>query len=349
MIDARQWTVTQLATLDLPVARTLQDFTQNPDGTITASQAVQRGGVEDVYLSMHKNGVRLGTLIARGAGHGAIISSLAPGTVLFDFAGKLVDVDWRHGEITRSSPGVRQWGGVFQSGNVHAVIDRVHGNALFYNQDTKKCYLRSLRDVRNQIDRVLGKAGPLTNIDAQGRMALRNGWAVYGKQLFYLIGQASRSQELIGYDLSTGKLQWRRSVVFRTEAWQEPEGLEVVPHVVLRGGHTTNPPVDIGYTCRIYTGSTFTRLHVIYRLRDPNTWLSTDEGLYVVDPAKVDSSGLEGLAKDGTIRTRRPPGYRLWIERFEDRFGRTNAVTTHGTYYSLDHLLKLKTRSSPAA
>jgi hypothetical protein len=349
MIDARQWTVTQLATLDLPVARTLQDFTQNPDGTITASQAVQRGGVEDVYHSMHKNGVRLGTLIARGAGHGAIISSLAPGTVLFDFAGKLVDVDWRHGEITRSSPGVRQWGGVFQSGNVHAVIDRVHGNALFYNQDTKKCYLRSLRDVRNQIDRVLGKAGPLTNIDAQGRMALRNGWAVYGKQLFYLIGQASRSQELIGYDLSTGKLQWRRSVVFRTEAWQEPEGLEVVPHVVLRGGHTTNPPVDIGYTCRIYTGSTFTRLHVIYRLRDPNTWLSTDEGLYVVDPAKVDSSGLEGLAKDGTIRTRRPPGYRLWIERFEDRFGRTNAVTTHGTYYSLDHLLKLKTRSSPAA
>jgi hypothetical protein len=348
MIDARGWTVRQLATLDLPVARTLQDFTQNPDGTITASQAVLRDGVENVYLSMHKNGLRLGTLIALGAGHGAVISSLAPGTVLFDFAGKLVDADWRHGEITRSSPGVRQWGGVFQSGNVHAVIDRVHRNALFYNSDTKRCVLRSVRDVERQIDRVLGRAGPLTNIDAQGRMTLRNGWAVYGKQLFYLIGQASRSQELISYDLSTGRLLWRRAVVFRTEDWQEPEGLEVVPHVVLAGGHTTNPPVDIGYTCRIYTGDTFARLHVIYRLRDPNTWLSTDEGLYVVDLAKVDST-LEGLAEDGTIRTRRPPGYRLWVERLEDRFGRMNAVTTHGTYYSLDHLLKAETRSSPAA
>jgi hypothetical protein len=267
--------------------------------------------------------------------------------VLFDFAGKLVDVDWRHGEITRSSSGVRLWGGVFQSGNVHAVIDRVHRSALFYNADTKKAVLRSISDVERRTDRVLGKAGPLTNIDAQGRMTLRNGWAVYGKQLFYLIGQASRSQELISYDLSTGKLLWRRSAAFPGEEWQEPEGLEVVPHVVRPGGFTANPPVDIGYTCRIYTGSTFTRLHVIYRLRDPNTWLSTDEGLYVVNPAKVDSI-LEGFAKDGTIRTRRPPGSRLWVERFEDRFGRMNAVTTHQTYYSLDHLLKADL-ASPAA
>ena len=56
---------------------------------------------------------------------------------------------------------MRQWGGVFQSGNVHAVIDRVHGNALFYNQD------RWNGEVTDRPDRVIADlARPLGDRDA---------------------------------------------------------------------------------------------------------------------------------------------------------------------------------------
>jgi hypothetical protein len=69
----------------------------------------------------------------------------------------------------------------------------------------------------------------------------------------------------------------------------------------------------------------------------------------VVDRARVlAGSTLTGYAKDGTTKTRQAAGYRLWIERTEQRFGRMNAVTTHGTYYALDSLLR-EAESRPAA
>jgi hypothetical protein len=209
-------------------------------------------------------------------------------------------------------------------------VEDFYGGALFYDATTKRAVLRALADVETQTDRPLGKAGPLTNIDSNGRVTLRQGWASYGSQLFYLIGQRDRSQELLSYDLSTGLPLWRMPAAVCTEDRQEPEGLEVVPHVVLKGGKTANPTIDIGYTCRVYSGSTYTMRHHIKRLRDPDTRLTTDAGLYVVDPAKVAAgSFLEGLDAAGNVKKRRRRGERLWIE-----------VTTFGTYYSLDCLLK---------
>lgn len=348
-MDARGWKVRHLVTLDLPAPDTLQDFTEQVDGTIIASQGVHHGGVEDAYLvKLAANGSRLGTMIARGAGHATIISTLGPDRVLFEMSGRLVDVLWRPGEVTFED--VKPWGGRFQSGPVSAVVDRKHNTAMFYNASgdakhagvgPKSVVLRFLKDVETQTDRVLGAAGPLTNRDRQGKLTLRQGWAVYGSQCFFLIGNAEHSQELLSYSLTNGKLQWRRAAAFCSEDWQEPEGLEVVPQVVLKGGSTENPPIDIGYTCRTYSGSSFTRHHYIKRLRDPNTWLTTDAGLYVVDPAKV-STVLLGRAGDRTVKKTRQPGDRLWIERIETRWGEPQAVTTHSTYYALEFLLKVE-------
>jgi hypothetical protein len=69
-------------------------------------------------------------------------------------------------------------GGVFQSGNMSAVIDRRWGTACFYHHDTKTVVLRALADVETQTDRPLGNAGPLVNRSPRGRLTLRQDWAI---------------------------------------------------------------------------------------------------------------------------------------------------------------------------
>ena len=262
------WINSTHATLDLPAADTLQGFVIQDDWSILASQGVPNGTVEDSWISKHVDGAPVGSMVAAGAGHGTILGGLGYDKILFDFNAALVVAPWRTGPVTRSSVGVERWGGVFQSGNISAVIDRLYGTACFYHHDAKTVVLRSLADVQTQTDRPLGKAGPLTNRDKVGRLTLRQGWAVYDRQLFYLIGDHAGSQELLSYDLTTGRLLWRVSAKLCGDvAWQEPEGLFVSDLGVMSG----NPMIYVGFTNRIYSGSSFARQHLIQRLRDPDT------------------------------------------------------------------------------
>ena len=155
------------------------------------------GDHENTWISKHTASAPVQTMIATDAGHGAILGGLAHDKVLFDFNGKLVLAPWRPGNISRTSRGVKDWGGAFQSGNMSAVIDRRWGTACFYHHDKKTVVLRALADVETQTDRPLGKAGPLVNRSPAGRLTLRHGWAIYNRQLFYLIGDHAGGQELI--------------------------------------------------------------------------------------------------------------------------------------------------------
>ena len=265
------WENTNHATLALPAADTLQGFVIQDDWSILASQGVPTGDHEDSWISKHIASAPVQTMIALGAGHGAILGGLAHDKVLFDFNGKLVLAPWRPGNISRTSQGVKDWGGVFQSGNMSAVIDRRWGTACFYHHDKKTVVLRALADVETQTDRPLGKAGPLVNRSPAGRLTLRQGWAIYNRQLFYLIGDHAGGQELISYDLATGRLLWRFPAKLCGDvAWQEPQGLFVSDLGVLSG----NPMIYVGFTNRIGTGDSFVRQHVIKRLRDPASVLT---------------------------------------------------------------------------
>lgn len=139
------WENTTHATLALPAADTLQGFVIQDDWSILASQGVPNGDHEDTWISKHTASAPVRTMIAMGAGHGAILGGLAHDKVLFDFNGKLALAPWRPGSISRSSQGVKDWGGVFQSGNMSAVIDRRWGTACFYHHDTKTVVLRAWR------------------------------------------------------------------------------------------------------------------------------------------------------------------------------------------------------------
>lgn len=261
------WTDSLYTELDLSAPYTMQGFAVQCDGTILASQAIPNGTLEDTLIS--KPGV--GAMTAVGAGHGAVLSSFGPDRVVFDFAGTLVSAPWQPGDLTRSSPGVASFGGKFQVGNVHAVLDLLHGRVLFYDSDSKVGTLRSVADVYTQTDRVLGKC-TFGNKDFAGVVRLRQGWAVWDLQAFGLIGDAGGGQEIIAYNLTDGKEQWRIPARFTSNAWEEPEGLVMLPAVV------GNPAFLIGSTCRIPTGSSFVRRHYIYQLRDPAARLPNDTG-----------------------------------------------------------------------
>lgn len=265
------WINTTHAELDLPAADTLQGFIIQDDQTIIASQGVGPGD-EDTHVSkLNTDGSFIGAMVAVDAGHGTILGGLGYDKILFDWNAALMLVPWRMDVVKTTSPGVKRWGGSFQGGNRSAIIDRRHGSATFYDHDAKTTTLRHLQDVETQTDRKLGGTGALTNRDKNGRLTLRQGWAVYNRQLFYLIGDHAGSQELLSYDLTTGKLLWRVSAkLCGNVAWQEPEGLFVSDLGVLSG----NPMIYVGFTNRIYTGDSFVRRHVIQRLRDPNSHLA---------------------------------------------------------------------------
>ena len=201
-------------------------------------------------------------MTAVGAGHGAVLGSFGPDRVVFDFAGTLVSAPWRPGDLTRSSPGVVSFGGKFQTGSVHAVFDLLHGRVLFYDSTSKVGTLRSLADVYTQTDRVLGKC-TFGNLDSAGKVRLRQGWAVWDLQAFGLIGNSDGGQEIISYSLVTGSELWRVPARFTTYAFEEPEGLFILPAVI------GNPAILVGMTCRVPSGSSFIRRHLIYQLQDP--------------------------------------------------------------------------------
>ena len=94
-----------------------------------------------------------------------------------------------------------------------------------------------------------------------------------GLHCHHLIGDHAGGQELISYDLATGRLLWRFPAKLCGDvAWQEPQGLFVSDLGVLSG----NPMIYVGFTNRISTGDSFVRQHVIKRLRDPATILTPD-------------------------------------------------------------------------
>jgi hypothetical protein len=261
------WTDWLYSQVDLAAPYTMQGFVVQGDSSILASQAIPNGTAEDMVITK----VDAGTMTAVGAGHGALLTSFGPDRIVFDFNGTLVSAPWQPGDLTRNTPGVVPFGGKFQTGNVHAVMDLLHGRVLFYDSDSKVGTLRSLADVYTGTDRVLGKC-TFGNKDSTGTVRLRQGWAVWDLQAFGLIGDSDGGQEIVAYNLVDGREQWRIPARFTTNAWEEPEGLNILPAVV------GNPAFLVGMTCRIPYGSTFVRRHYIYQLRDPAARLPNDAG-----------------------------------------------------------------------
>jgi len=218
------------------------------------------------------------------------------------------------GSYSKTS-GSKPWG-VFQAGPVKVATDLTFKRALFINSDTKRVELRSFADVASGTDAKLAKTGVLPDNDSSGHTTLRQGWASYDKQIFYLIGDGKQqsSREVLSYD-AAGKLLWRIEVEWcGSVPWQEPEGLQLPGHLVLKGGSTQDPPLLVGYMNRSYSGGDFTRKHVIIMKRDPHTRLRTDAGAYYVDPHEVNNS-LTGWTYDFVEKVQRPPLHPLWIEK----------------------------------
>jgi hypothetical protein len=325
------WKLSTFASLNLPVNDTLQGFVVQPDGSILASQGLPQssaaGALEDSYVSLHRRTPsgsaweRIGTMVGTGGGHATVLGLYAQDVFIVDFRGVLLKVPFVPGTKYDAATEYR-WGGRFQAGAIHCATDLTYRNALFVDATLKTVVLRTIADVDAGVDRPLGRVPALTNKDAEGLTTLRQGWASWGLQLLYLIGQHDRSRELQSYDLVTGRRLWYvNAKLCWTEPWSEPEGVTVLPSLA------GQPAILVGYTNRIYSGEKFTRRHVIRMLRDPASHQVTDLGYFTV------LEKVTGYRANGSVVATRAPGYRLWIEKRGTYNGVACVVTAFGTFY----------------